>query len=92
MFYYEKDLNITTTGMGQTPNSKNSNDIKKNKGQGTKKELTPPFSCFCETVTSCLSPKHLNSYNTTEISFFMVSQICSEQINAAKHLRGTMAL
>lgn len=82
--------------MRQIHNTEYSEDIKKNKGKWTKKKKTNPklnilFSCFYQSATQLLSPKHLNTHNVTEISFLMVSQIHSEQINAAQHSRCTLA-
>lgn len=96
MFQWENGVQRTTIRMRQIPNAEYSDD-KKNKGKGTKKrkkkkEKTIPFSCFYQSATSFLSPKHLNTRNTTEISFLMVSQIHSEQINSAQHLRDSTAL
>lgn len=93
MLQYEKGLQSTTIRMRQIPNTEYRDDIKKTKVKGQKKENKPiPFSCFHQSATSFLSPEHLNTRNTTEISFLMVSQIHSEQINSAQHLRDSTAL
>lgn len=94
IFQYGKDLNNPTKRMRQIHNTEHSDDIKKQ----NKIDKKPPtklnilFSCFYQSATPFLSPKHLDTHNITEISCLMVSQIHSEQINAAQHLRDPTAL